>query len=172
MPHLTIDENTARRVRDWVYEVKQGSFLSRLHPGFEPAIFEVDGSPFVIHKHQDELPDMFGRASEAVPASYLCVFCSETHYLELLDFLKEKYRTLIRVEEVTKNTVMVIVLGWNPHQQVVIPKDIIPFELWDRLEQPKAYLIARVNIGANEANQLRFSDFELAPELDPNDGLA
>ena len=71
----------------------------------------------------------------------------------------------------------VFVPSWNPYRAVRFPVSQIPEELLSvvkfQLDRKKeAWLFARVNAGAEKADDLYFTLFESAPELDDNDGLA
>jgi hypothetical protein len=65
----------------------------------------------------------------------------------------------------------VIISGWNPYRVVRFPASLMSIDLQDVLTS-ETRLFARVNIGAENADDLYFRDFELAPEPDDDDGLA
>ncbi len=88
---------------------------------------------------------------------------------------KRLYTSIIRVENIRNEDnsrfVDAIVTNWNPHQVVPIPMSLIPGDLQEKLEQDM-YLFAKVNVGANRAEELIFEDIELAPEPKAYDRLA
>jgi FixJ family two-component response regulator len=91
------------------------------------------------------------------------------------------HRTLINIDNITSDSgeevVEVIVPSWNPYHVVRCPVSEIPEELLHTVkahlnQKEEAWLIACVNTGAEKADDLYFTRFESAPELDENDGLA
>lgn len=88
---------------------------------------------------------------------------------------RRAHRTLLNIIDIThdseKEVVDVIVPGWNPHRAVRFPTLLIPEELHAVLK-PDGWLFARINTGAEKAEDLFFDQFEIAPELDDDDGLA
>lgn len=73
------------------------------------------------------------------------------------------FRTLVRVESINRlsRTLDVVVPAWNPREQVRLALASLPSRLLSRLDHG-VYLLARVNIGADDAADLRFDEFELA----------
>lgn len=83
---------------------------------------------------------------------------------------RRPYRVLVDIDSVEENEVIAFVDAWNPHSSVSFP-----YELIANLGVPikeGTFLLAEVNIGATQRRDLFFKNFELAPELDSNDGLA
>jgi hypothetical protein len=85
---------------------------------------------------------------------------------------RRPWRTLIQVDELDRESgervIDAHIPSWNPHQAVRFPVALVPRALRANLV-PGAYLFAKVNIGAERAEDLYFNDFELAPE--PEDVL-
>lgn len=82
------------------------------------------------------------------------------------------YRTIIRVvNEPQGRAFSAIVPRWSDDSVVDISLDAVPEELL-RFIKPAATLFGYVNLNAASKEALVFRDFELAPELDPHDGLA
>lgn len=80
------------------------------------------------------------------------------------------YRVLVEVDAVYDNEVIVFVDAWNPRESVNFPLNLLaPLSIPIR---EGILLLAEVNIGATNRRDLFFKNFELAPEPDPNDGLA
>ena len=77
------------------------------------------------------------------------------------------YTSLISIEGVRNlagvKMVDVIVLSWNPYLVIQLPLSLFPSDLQEKLDQD-VWLWARVNIGANAAEDLVFEEIELAPE--------
>ena len=76
-----------------------------------------------------------------------------------------------------EDVVEVFVPSWNPYHAVRFPISLIPEDLLlnikSQLNQKEdTWLIACVNTGAEKADDLYFTKFEVAPELDDNDGFA
>ncbi len=84
-------------------------------------------------------------------------------------------RTLLRIEELSTESgidvVDAVIPGWNPNTKVRFPLELIDKTLWDHASQG-AYFVAFVNRGAQTEEELFLERFELAPEVDANDGLA
>lgn len=88
---------------------------------------------------------------------------------------RRPHRVLLRITEVGQesNEVVldVIIPSWNPQRAVRLPASLIPQDLQGKLKAGRR-LLAFVNIGAEVSDELYFQQFELAPELDEDDGLA
>lgn len=71
------------------------------------------------------------------------------------------WQTLVRVEEVGEHHLLVCIPGWNPHESVrVFPwQRVIPESLWPYIKEGVRFY-AMVNIGAETAAELGFSDWE------------
>ena len=85
---------------------------------------------------------------------------------------RKPHRSLLRIELVEQESIDVIIPGWNPHRAVRLPKSLIPTSFWESHLKIGEHLFAQINIGAEKASDLYFKDFEIAPELDSDDGLA
>lgn len=83
------------------------------------------------------------------------------------DLTTKQYRTIIRLEAIGQKTLWIHICAWK-NKSFLIDRSIVPEEF---LQGNPKHLIARVNVGAEKASDLIFSDFEIAPEPDPNDGL-
>lgn len=87
---------------------------------------------------------------------------------------RRPWRTLIQVDETDNESgepvVDAHIPSWNPHQAVRFPAALVPPELRHNLA-PGTCLFAKVNIGADRAEDLYFCDFEPAPEPEPEDVL-
>lgn len=82
---------------------------------------------------------------------------------------RRSYRVLVDVDAVRDNEIIAFVDAWKPHTSVSIPRQLIA-HLGQISEG--TFLFAEVNIGATQRRELFFNNFELAPEPDPDDGLA
>jgi hypothetical protein len=87
---------------------------------------------------------------------------------------RKPHRAVVRVtarkSEDGEEVLDVFVPQWNPHKAVRFPIKLIR-NIDQALIQPGLRLLASVNIDARESLELYFSDFQLAPEPDPEDGL-
>jgi hypothetical protein len=85
------------------------------------------------------------------------------------------YTSIIRVENVRNeggdSYVDAVITNWNPHQIVSIPISLVPAHLQQELSR-NTHLLAKVNVGANNAEELIFEDITLAPEPKAYDELA
>jgi hypothetical protein len=77
----------------------------------------------------------------------------------MMDYTNRMWRTLLRVVSKEDDKLRVVIPGWNPREQIEIPYNIIPPEILAGLE-PGSRFHARVNIGAEEAEDLRFEGWE------------
>jgi hypothetical protein len=88
---------------------------------------------------------------------------------------KRLYTSIIRIEDVRNEgddtIVDVVVISWKPHQIIHFSLSLFPQNLQDKL-RPDVRLLARVNIGAKEAEDLIFEEIELAPEPEIHDRFA
>jgi hypothetical protein len=88
---------------------------------------------------------------------------------------KRRYTSIMRVEDVKQEdgneVVEVALMNWNPHQTVRFPVALVPENIRPYLERD-VLLVAEVNVGAKKAKDLSFEAIRLAPEMDPDDGLA
>ncbi|MCI0721755.1 MAG: hypothetical protein L0338_22710 [Acidobacteria bacterium] len=84
---------------------------------------------------------------------------------------RRTHRAIVRVDEVANGYVVAFVSQWNPHQAVNISKDVFPDNIRNQLVGGQRY-VAMVNIGAANSDELYFENIALAPDPDPDDGLA
>ena len=84
-------------------------------------------------------------------------------------------RALIRVVAVGPGTgeavVDCFIPQWKPDVAVRFPLSQVPTDIQDQV-QPQARLLANVNIGAADSDELFVENIELAPPIDEDDGLA
>jgi hypothetical protein len=86
---------------------------------------------------------------------------------------RRAWRTAVKIEDRDDRIGVVdaLVPGWNPEVKVTFPLELIDPKL-RHCAVPSTVFFALVNTGAERDEDLFFSDFELAPEPDPDDGLA
>ncbi|HEU0001699.1 MAG TPA: hypothetical protein VFQ36_12400 [Ktedonobacteraceae bacterium] len=88
---------------------------------------------------------------------------------------KRLHTSIIRIENIRNeggdSYVDAVITNWNPHQIVSIPFSLVPANLWQELSQD-THLLAKVNIGTSNAEELIFEDITLAPEPKAYDELA
>jgi CheY-like chemotaxis protein len=84
-------------------------------------------------------------------------------------------KSLVHVETRTTESgievVDAVIPGWNPNTKVRFPLALVEPALWEQVRDG-AYFLAYVNRGAEKEEDLFLERFEIAPEVDPNDGLA
>lgn len=86
---------------------------------------------------------------------------------------KREYRTLLRVVEIRGHgRIAVIIPAWNADEQVEISTDDIEDSAIRKALKSGTRLFARSNLHAEDSASLFFEGFEIAGDLDPNDGLA
>lgn len=88
---------------------------------------------------------------------------------------KRLYTSIIRIEKIRSEegnkVIDAIIVNWDPHQTVSIPMSLVPLNLQERLDQDTR-LLAKVNVGVRNAEDLIFEDIKLAPAPKAYDGLA
>ena len=139
-----------------------------------------------IRKYRDRIPVVLER-EELVDPDTIADKVNKSFDICLQEFQgkipssRRIHRTLINVVNITSDSgedvVEVFVPSWNPYHAVRFPVSQIPDELMVIVKsslnrQEEACLFACVNTGAEKADDLYFTRFEIAPELDENDGLA
>lgn len=93
---------------------------------------------------------------------------------------RRRWRTVVRIEAVdqegAEDIARAVVVGWNPHEQIRFPADLMPLEMrqsmFRHLPHDDFYVCAQVNIGAETSGDLYLRDFELTLPPNPRDGLA
>jgi CheY-like chemotaxis protein len=139
-----------------------------------------------IRKYRDKIPVLLER-DELVDIKMLedrikkgFETCSQ-EFRGIMSSKRRPHRTIIHVIDITSDSgedvAEVFVPSWNPYRAVRFPVSQIPKELLSTVKsrlnkKGDTWLFARVNTGAEKADELYFTLFELAPELDENDGLA
>lgn len=139
-----------------------------------------------IRKYRDRIPVVLER-EELVDPDTIADKVNKSFDICLQEFQgkipssRRIHRTLINVVNITSDSgedvVEVFVPSWNSYHAVRFPVSLIPEDLLlnikSRLNQKEdTWLIACVNTGAEKADDLYFTKFEVAPELDDNDGFA
>ncbi|HYT43681.1 MAG TPA: N-6 DNA methylase, partial [Methylomirabilota bacterium] len=88
---------------------------------------------------------------------------------------KRLYTSIIRIDDIRNEdgswVIDAVIINWNPRQTVHIPMSLVPANLQEKLV-PEAHLLAKVNVGAKQAEELIFEDFKLAREPKFYDELA
>ncbi len=80
------------------------------------------------------------------------------------------HRVIVRVDEVIDDDLIVFVDAWDSRKALRLSLDQLPEGLRGAAI-PEKFLIAHVNIGAEEVGDLFFKDIEIAPDPDDADGL-
>lgn len=128
-----------------------------------------------IRRHRDKIPVLLSRAEVDSSSIKKGLRRCLAEIKGEVTPERKPHRSLVRVEEVREEAgetvVDAVVLNWNPHQAVRFPRALVPEHLHSALG-PDVWLLAGVNVGAEKSEDLFFKDVSLAPEPDPNDGLA
>lgn len=119
------------------------------------------------------LPAVLSRDSAGPDALRDAIECSRREVAGQFADLRRPFRALVHVVGVHPNEgyFEAFVRQWNPREAVRIPLQMLPESLRASVRDG-ARLISTVNIGASTSDQLYFDGFTVAPDLDPNDGLA
>ena len=72
---------------------------------------------------------------------------------------RKPWKTLVRIADVSEDTVFVLLPGWNSDEVIRVPRRILPSTL-SPLLQPGEHLFATVNKGAEDQSELFFENFE------------
>ncbi len=82
-------------------------------------------------------------------------------------------RVLLQIIEVPDSPEELVGVGMHmyPDEVFYVTRDIIPVKYLDGIKQGD-YFIARGNVTTKYLKDLYFTEFDPAPEPDPNDGLA
>jgi CheY-like chemotaxis protein len=77
-------------------------------------------------------------------------------------FSRKPWRTLVRIEEVDSeiSRVYVVIPGWNPNEIVSLPLVMFP-KVQRKKVVPGTRFFAKVNTGADQQEELYFTDFEI-----------
>jgi CheY-like chemotaxis protein len=139
-----------------------------------------------IRKHRDKIPVVLERddlvdldtIADRINKGFKT--CSQ-EFQGMMSSARRPHRTLINIIGITSDSgeevAEVFIPSWNPYRAVRFPVSQITQELLSIVKlhvdtKKSAWLIARVNTGAEKADELYFTVFESAPEVDENDGLA
>jgi FixJ family two-component response regulator len=146
----------------------------------------IDEISVSVRKYRDKIPVVLER-EELVDPNTIADTVEKGFDICLQEFQgrisskRRIHRTLINIVNITSDSgedvVEVFVPSWNPYHAVRFPVSQIPDELMHTVksslgQNEELCLFACVNTGAEKADDLYFTRFELAPELDENDGLA
>jgi len=137
--------------------------------------YEMD-SDVSIRKHRHKIPVLLNKdnvdASTIEAGMKIC----------LLEFDgatpsdRTPYRNLIRLvdlsEESNEKVVDVIIPSWNPRRAVRLPSSLIREWILNFEPEIGTRLIANVNSGAENPEDLYFTDFEIAPKPGEIDGIS
>ena len=127
-----------------------------------------------IRKWRHKLPVVLSRDATDADSIRVGLLESSNEILGQTSAARKPHKALLRVTDLVQESeaiLDVIIPSWNPLRAVRFPLSLIPVQL-----QPSVgagtRLFASVNIGAEDSQDLYFDNFELAPEPDPNNGLA
>ncbi|MGF1776928.1 hypothetical protein [Vibrio nomapromontoriensis] len=130
-----------------------------------------------IRKYRQKLPAVIGRGKdddENLIARLLEMAKKELEFG--LPIERKPHRALIRIDDlkvaIDEGLVEGIITNWSSDVIVKFPTDIIPPDVFNNMSQDKVNrLMAFVNTGATDPNEIYFSDFHLAPSFEGLDGL-
>lgn len=128
-----------------------------------------------IRKWRHKIPVLLSRDATDSESIRQGLFASAHEISGQMSEARKPHRSLIRVADMgveSEATVLdVIIPSWNPLRAVRFPLSLIPVGIQASVASGTR-LFALVNIGADDSQDLYFDSFELAPEPDPNNGLA
>jgi hypothetical protein len=137
--------------------------------------YDMD-SDISIRKHRHKIPILLNKdnidASSIKAGIKVC----------LLEFYgnvasdRKPYRNIVRLVDVNKESgeevVDAIIPSWNPRKAVRLPSSLIHEWILDFQPEIGTRLIANVNTGAENPEDLYFTNFEIAPEPEEIDGIS
>jgi hypothetical protein len=139
--------------------------------------WEKQDAETTIRLHRKKVPVLLS-AKDFDDPKIICeclTSCAREVWDRQIPLERRAWRTAVQIEdrddEARIKVVDALIPGWNPEAKVTFPLDVIEPELRE-FAVPGRVFFALVNTGAERDEDLFFSDFELAPEPDPNDGLA
>jgi CheY-like chemotaxis protein len=128
-----------------------------------------------IRKWRHKIPVLLSRDATDADSIRLGLLESSYEISGQVSAGRKPHKSLIRVTDLVQESeapvLDVIIPSWNPLRAVRFPLSLIPVELQQSVSAGTR-LFASVNIGAEDSQDLYFDGFELAPEPDPNNGLA
>lgn len=133
-----------------------------------------EDTDFSIRERRRKIPVIL-RKDDAPPESIAKALdvCIREHHNDVLP-TRRACRTLLRVVKIEpesgQDLVDVLVLSWDWKKVVRFPASLLPEACSDKLAVGQRYM-ARVNTGAEEAADLFFEDFEVAPDPIPEELL-
>jgi hypothetical protein len=102
-------------------------------------------------------------AALGVPQEVLTALAMEGRHNQM-------HRSLIDIVGVRDDMVIALIPGWSPWIPVSFKLSSVPEQLQTEIKAD-AYLLADVNIGARQACDLRFANFEWCPQPRADEGL-
>lgn len=137
--------------------------------------YDVD-SDVSIRKHRHKIPVLLNKdnvdSSSIKAGMKICLLEFDGNVASD----RKPYRNIVRLVDVDQESgeevVDVIIPGWNLHKAVRLPSSLI--REWILEFEPKlgTRLIANVNTGAENPEDLYFTNFEIAPEPEEIDGIS
>lgn len=161
-----------QRLRKSGFATFEGSdLIAALYDLKIPAIlntqyFDIDDVP--IRKHRHKIPVLLSKQYDILNEETLGAGIQKCKAEFEGNFSKDRkpYRTIVRVLDIDTNyrdnVVDVVISGWRPDIPVPLPLALIR-EWIDFEPHIGDLLIAKVNVGAEKAEDLYFTDFEIAP---------
>ncbi|NJM66743.1 MAG: hypothetical protein HC851_14315 [Acaryochloris sp. RU_4_1] len=141
----------------------------------ETQFYDMD-SDVSIRRYRHKIPVLLDR--DNVDASTI-ESGMQTCLLELNGTVssdRKPYRNIVRLVDISQESgeevIDAIIPGWNPHKAVRLPSSLIHEWILDFQPMIGTRLIANVNSGAENPEDLYFTDFEIAPELEEIDGIS
>ena len=170
-----------QRLRKSGFATFEGSdLIAALYDLKIPAIlntqyFDIDDVP--IRKRRHKIPVLLSKQYDVLNEETLGAGIQKCIAEFKGNFSRDRkpYRTMVRVLDIDTNyrdyVVDVVISGWRPDIPVPLPLALIR-EWIDFDPHIGDLLIAKVNVGAEKAEDLYFTDFEIAPNPEEIDELS
>jgi hypothetical protein len=130
-----------------------------------------------IRKYRDKLPAVIGRGIQSPELLSELIEFSKRELTDGRTIARKPHRALIRIDEygssIQDGLVEGIITNWNSELFVKFPIDLIPLDVRKKMNPADVNrLMAFVNTGASNQEDIFITDIHLAPMLEDSDGLS
>ncbi|NJN58917.1 MAG: rhodanese-like domain-containing protein [Leptolyngbyaceae cyanobacterium SL_5_9] len=137
--------------------------------------YEVD-KDVPIRKHRHKIPVLLSKSDLDESTIKAGIETCLSEFNGSFSNSRKPYRNIVRLidfdEKYKEDTVDVIIPSWKPDIPVSLPLSLICEWIVDFQPERGIRLIANVNSGAENPEDLYFTNFELAPEPEQIDGIS
>ncbi|MBE4461429.1 hypothetical protein [Vibrio parahaemolyticus] len=151
-----------------LYDIKMPSILIT-------QFLDVDADTS-IRRYRDKLPAVIGRGHQKPEMLSKLIEFSKNELLIGPSATRKPHRAIIRIDDLNSysedGTIEGIITNWNSDTKIRFPSDIVPENILKQLDRVNTNrLMAFVNTGANNREDIFITDIHLAPSFEGLDGL-